>query len=108
MWSPQVDLTKSVSIVESKDTSQQIVSSQKQRKSALTVEDLDIMQRNVNSQRNQTMVHQGKISKQKQQFKLKSAGRMKAHIRAIIETNYSDVESKEYQEFLKEMDKGDF
>jgi len=33
---------------------------------------------------------------------------MKAHIRAIIEQNYPDTEAPEYQEFLAEMDKGNF
>ena len=46
--------------------------------------------------------------KQRQQFKPKGATQMKAHIRAIIEQNYPDAEAPEYQEFLAEMDKGDF
>ena len=46
--------------------------------------------------------------KQRQQFKPKGAVQMKAHIRTIIEENYPDTEAPEYQEFLAEMDKGDF
>jgi len=46
--------------------------------------------------------------KQRQQFKPKGAVQMKAHIRAIIEQNYPDAEAPEYQEFLAEMDKGNF
>jgi len=46
--------------------------------------------------------------KQRQQFKPKGTVQMKAHIRAIIEQNYPDAEAPEYQEFLAEMDKGNF
>ena len=33
---------------------------------------------------------------------------MKAHIQSMIEQNYPDGEAPEYQEFLAEMDKGNF
>ena len=42
--------------------------------------------------------------KWRQQFKLKGATEMKAHIHAIIKTNYPDAEAPEYKKFLAEMD----